>query len=75
MTTKGKALRRRDAFLLPIGLDGSDRPLWELPDLIAEVEALNDGRPLEVEMPPDLQPANRRLLETLGVRIRYSPPG
>lgn len=43
--------------------------LQTLPDRIAEAEA--EGRPIVVELPPTLDPANQRLLATLGCQIKF----
>lgn len=60
-------------MLIPIGAYGEMRPMHELADRIADVGAALD-RPIEVEFPPDLDPAIQRLMATLGVLVRYVPP-
>lgn len=46
--------------------------LQTIPDRVAEAEA--DGHPLVVEFPPDLKPAQQRLIATMGCLVRFSHP-
>jgi hypothetical protein len=74
VSTKGKALRRHDAFLLPIGDDGPV-PMHELVNIIRRLEEIR-GEQLVIDWPADLElpQAKRELYATLGVLVRFEPP-
>lgn len=69
MTTSGKTWRTRGGLAFPLAPYG-DVSLAELPALIDELEAVR-GEQLLVEAPVDLPIANRRLLASLGVAVRF----
>lgn len=70
MGTKGKALRRRDGFLIRLGDELV--PLHELAERIQTHEALT-GRPVEVTLDPPVPEHVQRLYATLGVAVRFRP--